>query len=209
MNPQVKHSQVFPTIQVGDILTAIDFYVERLGFTHQFSWGEPPTFGGVSLGNSVLHLQTAPSYVNGPSIVNFIIDNADELYAFHQANGVDIIEPIEDRPYGIRDYMTRDPYGNCIGFGSYIYNQGPPVKIERVGVPVRLEKRLAALLDDLAEHKRMSVSSCLEEMLLHSFERIGDTVASPHTLHTLDYIQELKKKHGIDYDTHASYRFVE
>ena len=23
------------------------------------------------------------------------------------------------------------------------------------------------------------------------------------------YIQELKKKHGIDYDVHASYRFVE
>jgi len=26
---------------------------------------------------------------------------------------------------------------------------------------------------------------------------------------TLHYIQELKKKHGIDYDSHASYRFVE
>jgi hypothetical protein len=25
----------------------------------------------------------------------------------------------------------------------------------------------------------------------------------------LDYKQELKGKHGIDYDTHASYRFVE
>ena len=29
---------------------------------------------------------------------------------------------------------------------------------------VRLEKRLAALLDDLAKHKRMSVDSCLEEI---------------------------------------------
>ena len=26
---------------------------------------------------------------------------------------------------------------------------------------------------------------------------------------TLRYIQELKKKHGIDYDTDGSYRFVE
>jgi len=26
---------------------------------------------------------------------------------------------------------------------------------------------------------------------------------------TLHYIQELKKKHAIDYDSHASYRFVE
>ena len=34
-------------------------------------------------------------------------------------------------------------------------------------------------------------------------------VASPHTQKTLAYIQELKEKHKINYDTHASYRFVE
>lgn len=81
--------------------------------------------------------------------------------------------------------------------------------IERVEIPVRLEKRLAALLYDLAEHKRMSLTGCLEEILLHTCEPIGDGVASPHTKRTLDYIQELKTKHGIDYDSHASNRFVE
>src|SRR5262249_12906463 len=83
-------------------------------------------------------------------------------------------------------------------------NAGQPIKIERVDLPVRLEKRLAALLQDLAKHKRMSVNGCLEEMLLHTNEGVG-----PHTKTTLHYIQELKKKHGIDYDSHASYRFVE
>jgi len=34
-------------------------------------------------------------------------------------------------------------------------------------------------------------------------------VASPHTKRDLKYIQKLKAKHGIDYDSHASYRFVE
>ena len=64
-------------------------------------------------------------------------------------------------------------------------------------------------LHDLAEHKHMSVNSCLEEILLHTNEPLGDGVASPHTKKTINYIQELKKKHGIDYDSHASYRFVE
>jgi hypothetical protein len=50
----------------------------------------------------------------------------------------------------------------------------------------------------------MSVTSCLEEMLLHTNDGVG-----PHTETTLRYIQELKKKHGIDYDSHASYRFAE
>ena len=75
-------------------------------------------------------------------------------------------------------------------------------------LPVRLERRLAALLLDLAEYKRMSLSSCLEEILLHTSEPLGDGVASPHTQRDLRFIQELKKKHGIDYDSHGRYRFV-
>ena len=48
------------------------------------------------------------------------------------------------------------------------------------------------------------------QMLLHSFEKVPcDGVASPHAERTFSEIQGLKQKHGIDYDTHASYRFVE
>ena len=64
-------------------------------------------------------------------------------------------------------------------------------------------------LHDLAAHKRMTVSSLLEEILLHTNEPLGDGVASPHTKAQLRHIQELKKKHGIDYDSHASYGWVE
>ncbi|WP_119079612.1 VOC family protein [Chitinophaga alhagiae] len=209
MASNIDCQYVFSTLVVGDIPAAVDFYNNRLGFAPGFTWGEPPTYAGVNLGKITLHLQKGTPVVTGHCAVNFIVDDVDGLYALHQANGVEIVVPVDDRPYDIRDYSIRDPWGNCIGFGQYIYHQGPRVKIERVDVPVRLEKRLAALLQDLAKHKRMSLSSCLEETLLHTFERVGDTVASPHTMSTLDYIQELKKKHGIDYDTHASYRFEE
>ena len=120
------------------------------------------------------------------------------------SQGVEVLEPIDDRPYGIRDYGVRDLHGYHLSFGHPSFSSGPPIKIERVDVPVRLEKRLAALLGDLAEHKRMSENSCLEEMLLHTNDGVG-----PHTQTTLRYIQELKKKHSIDYDSHGSYRFVE
>ena len=50
----------------------------------------------------------------------------------------------------------------------------------------------------------------LEETLLHTFEPTsGGSVASPHTPADLDRIAELKERQGIDYDVHASYRFVE
>jgi hypothetical protein len=109
----------------------------------------------------------------------------------------------------LRDYTVRDLYGYRLAFGHRLLNVGPSLNIERVDVRVRLEKRLAAVLHDLAEHKQMSLNSCLEEILLHTCEPLGDGIASPHTKKTLSYIQELKRKHSIDYDSHASYRFVE
>jgi hypothetical protein len=109
----------------------------------------------------------------------------------------------------LREYTIRDLNGYYLNFGHRLQSAGPPLKIERVDVPLRLEKRLASLLHDLAEFKHMSLNSCLEEILLHTNEPLGDGVASPHTRRDLKYIQELKAKHGIDYDSHASYRFVE
>ncbi|MEO8428690.1 MAG: hypothetical protein ABI651_16445 [Verrucomicrobiota bacterium] len=86
----------------------------------------------------------------------------------------------------------------------------PKMEIERVAFETRIEKRLAALMGDLARHKNMSVGEVLEETFLHTFEKVSSGgVASPHTEMTLADIQELKGKHGIDYDCHASYRFIE
>jgi uncharacterized glyoxalase superfamily protein PhnB len=206
--PQVECEQLHPTLPVNDVAAAADFYMKKLGFTLAFILGDPPTMAGVNLGDAQVFLVQGESNPKGCSVY-FVVGDADELYEFQRGNGVDIVEPPGDRPYELRDYRVRDLYGYELDFGHRLLNAGPPLKIERVDVPVRLEKRLAALLHDLAEHKRMSLNSCLEEILLHTCERFGDGVASPHTKKTLNYIQELKKKHGIDYDSHGSYRFVE
>jgi catechol 2,3-dioxygenase-like lactoylglutathione lyase family enzyme len=199
----VECEQVHAGLAVTDIGAAVEFYTKRLGFAAAFTWGDPPTFAGVNLDKVQMFLRKATPDPKGCTVY-FLVGDADQLYEFHRAQGVDIAEPIADRPYGIRDYVVRDLYGYCLSFGHHLFNTGPPIRIERVDVSVRLEKRLAALLLDLAEHKRMSVNSCLEEMLLHTNEGVG-----PHTQTTLKYIQELKKKHGIDYDSHGSYRFSE
>ena len=206
--PQVDCKRHHTTLVVRDIHEAVDFYTQKLGFTPGFTWGEPPTFAGVNLGEEQTFMAQGEPMPGGCSL-QFVVGDVDELYAFHRASGLEVVEEIGDREYGLRDYAVRDLYGYILGFGQYIYTVGEPVPIERVDVPVRLEKRLAALLHDLAAHKRMSLSSLLEEILLHTNEPLGDGVASPHTEGQLRYIQQLKQKHGIDYDCHASYRFVE
>jgi catechol 2,3-dioxygenase-like lactoylglutathione lyase family enzyme len=206
--PQVECERHHTQLYVGDVPAAVDFYTSKLGFSPGFTWGDPPTMAGVNLGDAQIFLSQGTPNPQGFA-VHFVVGDADELYEFQCANGVEVVEPPDDRPYGLRDYTVRDLYGHILGFGHYIYTVGPLVEIERVDVPVRLEKRLAALLQDLAEHKRMSLTGCLEEILLHTCEPFGDGVASPHTKSQLRHIQELKAKHGIDYDSHASYRFVE
>jgi len=201
--PTIECEKMHVTLPVSDLAAAIDFYVTRLGFRLGFLWGEPAFFAGISLGEMEIFLKEDTPAPSAGAVV-FVVGDADVLYEFHLANGVEVVEPIADREYGIRDYAVKDLYGYRLVFGHHIYSVGPKIKVERVDVTVRLEKRLAGLLTDLAAHKRMTVGSCLEEILLHTNDGVG-----PHTKSQLRYIEGLKKKHGIDYDSHGSYRFVE
>lgn len=206
--PQVEVEQHHASLRVADLPAAVAFYTTRLGFVHAFSWGEPPSMAGVNLGEMQLFLEAGEPAPRGCALY-FVIGDADELHDYHRANGLEVVEPLGDRPYGLRDYTLRDLDGYTLTFGQRLPVGEPPLEIERVDVPVRLERRLAAVLEELAARKGMTVSGCLEETLLHTFEPLGDGVASPHTKTDLRHIQALKRKHGVDYDCHASYRFVE
>ena len=206
--PNIDCEMHHTTLVVRDVKEAADYYSSRLGFWTAFMEQEPPTFAGLNIGNVQIFLEQGTPDPNGCSLY-FVVGNADELHAFHESNGVEITDPPTDRPYELRDYGVKDLHGYRLRFGHRLFGGGEPIAVDRVDVPLRLEKRLAALLQDLAEYKRMSLTSCVEEILLHTNEPLGDGVASPHTKGQLEYIQELKRKHGIDYDSHGSYRFVE
>jgi catechol 2,3-dioxygenase-like lactoylglutathione lyase family enzyme len=202
-SPQVDCEQQHPALRVSDVRAAVGFYTTNLGFREAFTYGDPPTMAGVNLGNVQIFLELGTPRPEGCALY-FVVGNADELFEFHRANGVEIMEQPGDRPYGLRDYRVRDLNGYELGFGHHLFNTGPAIEIERVEFKARIEKRLAALFQDLAEYKRMTVGSCLEETLLHTLEGVG-----PHTRTDLRHIEQLKRKHGIDYDSHGSYRFKE
>jgi uncharacterized glyoxalase superfamily protein PhnB len=207
--PQVFCDMMSPALTVPDVAAAVEFYTQKLGFTVGFLWQDPPTYAGVNLDRVTVHLAQGDTVAEG-SEVSFFIDDVDALHAFHSANGVRVMSSPADMEYGLRVYQVEDPFGHRLVFGQPLYNMGPKLEVERVSVTVRLEKRLAAVLEDLAAHKRMTLGETLEETLLHSFESVDSGgVASPHTRGTLAYIAELRAKHNIDYDSHGSYRFEE
>src|SRR4051794_40448480 len=88
--PQVDCEQQFPTLAVSDVLAASDFYTKKLGFRPSFTWGDPPTIAGVHLDHVEVHLVQGTPNPRGCS-VSFLIGDADELYEFHRANGVEVV----------------------------------------------------------------------------------------------------------------------
>ena len=87
------------------------------------------------------------------------------------------------------------------------------VSVERVQLGVRMEKRMVQVLKGLAEFKNMTLGQLLEEIVLHSFEPVpgqeGQMAASPHSKKSLLAIADFKRIYGMDYDHHASYRFLD
>ncbi len=205
----ISAERLTPILYVRDFKEAMDYYTGKLLFKRLWDWGHPPTFGAVRLGQvEIFFCEGAQGH---PGTWNMIfLDDVDDYFERITRLGAQVVLGPKDQPWGMREIHVQDPNQHIIRFGQGIPAREPKIEIERVTLDARVEKRLAALMSDLAERRRMSVGEMLEEVLLHSFERLSrDSVASPHTARTLDQIQELKRKHGIDYDCHANYRFVE
>jgi len=208
-NPKISAECLTPILYVRDFAEAISYYTEKLLFEKLWNWGDPPGFGAVRLGKIEIFFCQGGQGQPGMWLSIFV-DDVDDYCDRIKELGAEVIFGPEDEPWGVREIHVRDPNQHVIRFGHGIPTREPNLPVERVPLQTKMEKRLAGLLEDLAKQKRMTVGETLEEMLLHSFEKVpSGGVASPHTEKSLAYIQELKKKHGIDYDCHASYRFFE
>jgi catechol 2,3-dioxygenase-like lactoylglutathione lyase family enzyme len=206
-NPSAKC--LTPILYVRDFAEAMSYYTEKLLFKRLWDWGNPPTFGAVGLGKVEIFFCLGGQGHPG-SWLSIFVDDVDDYFERIKRLGAEVVQEPTDEPWGLREMHVRDPNQHVIRFGHGIPMREPKMEIERVPFETRIEKRLAALMNDLARHKQLTVGEMLEEIFLHSFEKVPrGGVASPHAERTFAYIQILKQKHGIDYDTHASYRFVE
>lgn len=198
-----------PILHVRDFREAMAYYTEKLLFERLWDWGDPPDFGAVRLGKVEIFFSQGGQGSPGTWLCIFL-DDVDSYYERIKQLGADVMQEPRSMPWGMREMQVRDPNQHVIRFGHGIPAREPKLPVERVTIEARIEKRLAALLADLAKHKGMTLGETLEETLLHTFEPVDQGgVASPHTTGTLALIRELRAKHGIDYDVHASYRFVE
>ena len=82
---------------------------------------------------------------------------------------------------------------------------GETVKVERVQLGVRMEKRMVKVLKALAEMADTTLGPLLEDIVLHALE--GESTFS----HKDDaaIIADFKRLYGMDYGIHGAYEFEE
>lgn len=106
-----------PIFAVTEISKAIDFYVNKLGFSLHMQTNDPMPYAIVGRDEVMVHL-TVDGSRKGKGAMYAMTDNVDELHAQLVANGVRIVEPPDDRVYGMRDMYFNDCCDNMIGLGQ-------------------------------------------------------------------------------------------
>lgn len=103
--------------QVADIEVAVTFYRDILGFSEDFRYDN---YAGVFLGEFQLHLCAHKVWkrpIGGGAVV-IIAEEVDDYCKTIRERGAPILLEPTDEPYGLRDFVTRDPDGNVLTFSA-------------------------------------------------------------------------------------------
>jgi uncharacterized glyoxalase superfamily protein PhnB len=128
-------STVIPAMRYRDAPAAIDWLCNVLGFTRHAVHAMPDGSIGhaeLSLNGGMIMLGSAkddeygrsfksPDEVGGMETrsVYIVVADADAVYTKAVAAGTTIIRPIQDTPYGSREFAVRDPEGYSWSVGTY------------------------------------------------------------------------------------------
>jgi catechol 2,3-dioxygenase-like lactoylglutathione lyase family enzyme len=127
---------------VADVNSSVEFYCNVLGFRQNWLWGNPPTFASVGFAKTEIFLCQQPDLatrVEGHMHCFFIEGSVDELHAQHVASGASIIAPPENKPWGLREYVVRDPSGYHLRFGGRLTYERPATALDLMPAHVRVE----------------------------------------------------------------------
>jgi len=114
----------YPQLFVADVEASCRFFVEILGFTVQFRYGEPAFYALVERDGARLNLR----FVHEPVLdrkaepdllaASIPVENIDALYEEYTAAGAPMHQALKEQPWGLRDFIVRDPDGNLLHFSE-------------------------------------------------------------------------------------------
>ena len=118
-----------PQLFVADIKVSCDFFVQKLGFSIGFVYGEPPFYGQVVRDGARLNLRCVDRPVIDPELRDresllsaaLTVGTADAiktLFLEYQAAGVVLHQTLKKEPWGAKTFIVKDPDGNLLLFAG-------------------------------------------------------------------------------------------
>ena len=117
--PELQNTRC--VLAVPEFRAAIDFFVKQLGMQVDF---EAPGWAFLSRGAFRLMLGECPDALSPAELgdhsyfVYVNVSEVDKLHAEFAARGVDILQALADKPWGMREFGIRTPQGHRLMFGE-------------------------------------------------------------------------------------------
>lgn len=113
-----------PVLPVADVSASAAFFALVLGFEVDFLYGTPPTHGRVKAGDGsegqaiFIHLSQAQPEAIYPSgeLRIHVGRNLDALCDEYTRRGAQVISPPTTQPWGLREFVLREPNGHLFRF---------------------------------------------------------------------------------------------
>src|ERR1700676_3472914 len=105
-----------PIFNVKNFAAAMDYYVNKLGFSKKWDWGDPPTFGSIARGKVEIFLSEGGQAAAGMLIIIFLGD-VDAIHAEYTKSGAIIRQPPTNTRWGIRELPVEDPESHLLRMG--------------------------------------------------------------------------------------------
>ena len=110
---------VNPVLPASDVRAAIDFYVQKIGFTEDFCSGEPASYAGVSRGGLQIHLcqMNDAKAIAEQTMLRFAVRGVEALYDELKNGGA--LHPnsmLKEMAWGTREFTILDLDGVCVTF---------------------------------------------------------------------------------------------
>lgn len=118
-----------PVLLVRDVAAAADYFRDRLGFSYDRIWGEPPGFCMVRRDGQTVMLSQAPPgaalvphwrVVDKMWAVYFWVDDVEAIYEELRGRGASIDYHLGIKPYGVKEFGVQDADDHDIGFGQVL-----------------------------------------------------------------------------------------
>jgi uncharacterized glyoxalase superfamily protein PhnB len=103
-----------PELPVADVERAQQYYRDALGF--EIAWLTPDKGIGAVVRRPATIFFRRRSLPFEPAVHWIFAEDIDAAHQEFQARGANIVEPLEKKPWGLRQFTVQDPDGNRFYF---------------------------------------------------------------------------------------------